>query len=121
MQYFSRIFEEDFATFAESDQIFKGVLMAEQAFKADNKLMGKYYKLNQEDMERIFGYEASRSEGRKEGIEIGIEIGDKRGACREQKTIASRMLKKGKALEEIAEDTQLSIAQLQALKLELGL
>ncbi len=117
MQYFSRIFEEDFATFAESDQIFKGVLMAEQAFKADNKLMGKYYKLNQEDMERIFSYEASRSEGRKEGIEIG----DKRGACREQKTIASRMLKKGKALEEIAEDTQLSIAQLQALKLELGL
>ena len=31
------------------------------------------------------------------------------------------MLKKGKALEEIAEDTQMSIAQLQALKLELGL
>lgn len=113
MQYFSRIFEEDFATFAESDQIFKGVLMAEQAFKADNKLMGKYYKLNQEDMERIFSYEASRSEGRKEGIEIG--------ESREQKTIASRMLKKGKALEEIAEDTQMSIAQLQALKLELGL
>ena len=86
---------------------------------ADQKIkpLSKYSILDREEFERIFGFEASRSEGRKEGIEIG----DKRGACREQKTIASRMLKKGKALEEIAEDTQLSIAQLQALKLELGL
>ena len=82
---------------------------------ADQKIkpLSKYSILDREEFERIFGFEASRSEGRKEGIEIG--------ESREQKTIASRMLKKGKALEEIAEDTQLSIAQLQALKLELGL
>ena len=59
---------------------------------ADQKIkpLSKYSILDREEFERIFGFEASRSEDRKEGIEIG--------ESREQKTIASRMLKKEKHL-----------------------
>ncbi len=40
---------------------------------ADQKIkpLSKYSILDREEFERIFGFEASRSEGRKEGIEIG--------------------------------------------------
>ena len=58
--------------------------------------------------------------GKREGVEIGkregVEIGKREGAQNSRLEIAQRMLRRGRPISEIVEDTGLSIEEIETLK-----
>ena len=87
----------------EMEKIAKGDQEMEQALKFMKRFV------NDEEVQKIYGRMAyERFEGRDEGIEIGRETANME--------MAKNMLKKGYAVKEIADITNLSIQEIESLK-----
>ena len=87
----------------EMEKIAKGDQEMEQALKFMKRFV------NDEEVQKIYGRMAyERFEGRDEGIEIGRETANIE--------TAKNMLKKGYAVKEIADITNLSIQEIESLK-----
>jgi predicted transposase YdaD len=62
------------------------------------------------------GREEGEQRGREEGEQRGREEGEQRGREEERRSLALKLIRRGIPLEEIAEDTELSLEELQHLQ-----
>ena len=92
--------------------IMKEVMDFERSFLMD-KIQRREYEQREKALRDYYSYMGENYEnGKIEGIQQGIQCGEQN----KSKEIALRMLKRGKDISEIAEDTGLSLEEIQKLQ-----
>ena len=102
--------------YAEKDAGFQQFSDRFNFVSADPKTRKQYVLWAQEQMREAGVREWALEEGLKEGIEKGMEKGIEKGSNQRAISIAAKMLKRNRSLEEIAEDTGLLLEEVEAIQ-----